>query len=308
MTKKKIDEDVTLHVSHQAENGVIVNSQIKANDLVELAALLKNSGITSSQFNGAATLIDDSDKVNTTISAPSLRHIMNMMEPMFKAVGDAEAFEEPVASEVCSDCEDDLVDDLDGDVIETANFDFGHGFDDDFDGEYKAISSMPGNADSKIRNTGMHGDNALAVESLIKSFKDYLKETETVEEAPRVEYSERIRKYGPPVHMNGNIGYSTLDGIETNENTSYAIKKEGLVVVAIERNGKFTPTFLVGNPGFEPGRKITAVNAQRHTLRRGQILAVFTADEYFNNRDEVAAKIEELGIARNRKIPIMTLD
>lgn len=89
--KKKLDEAATLNVSTE-QDGMTATTTFTADDLVGLAALLKNAGIESAQFNGAATLSVDAGgqggAVSTMIQAPDLRSIMQLMEPEFQMAGD----------------------------------------------------------------------------------------------------------------------------------------------------------------------------------------------------------------------------
>lgn len=174
MSKNKIDEAVTLIMSGSGADGVNVESVVHADDLVELVGILKNAGVASSQFNGPASLTDDSeDGCMTTISSPSLRQIMTILEPVFKAVGDMESGEES-----CQDCDQSVEEPVDVPVGETAEYDHGHNVTSRKGSTYDAPASLPGNADRKVRNVGKYADNALAVEAKDKSFLDYLKETE----------------------------------------------------------------------------------------------------------------------------------
>jgi hypothetical protein len=152
MTEKKLDEAVSLNVS-STDGELNSSTTINAASTMDLVTLLKNAGIKSAMFNGPATLtasenIDDLNSMSTTINAPNLRAIMNMLEPEFQAVGDMEAqvadmgaemdddhivdpapVEEPVtepemvpAEEPCVDCaaDVDMGMDLEGPVEEQA--------------------------------------------------------------------------------------------------------------------------------------------------------------------------------------------
>jgi len=91
--KKKLDEAATLNVSN-ADGDVNSSTTFSADDLPQLALLLKHAGVESAMFNGPASLSVDQQTptgtVSTSIQAPDLRSIMNMMEPDFQAAGDME--------------------------------------------------------------------------------------------------------------------------------------------------------------------------------------------------------------------------
>ena len=93
MTKKIIDESVSLSFSNTLPDGTITNSTISAEDLVELVAMMKNAGIQSADYNGPASLFDDGADtgISTSVGSPSLRSIMQLLEPVFQSLGDAEA-------------------------------------------------------------------------------------------------------------------------------------------------------------------------------------------------------------------------
>ena len=107
--KTKLDEAATLNVSTE-QDGMTANTTFTADDLVGLAALLKNAGIESAQFNGAATLTVDAANeggtVSTMIQSPDLRAIMQLMEPEFQMAGDMMASMDDMGS----DMEPEMVD------------------------------------------------------------------------------------------------------------------------------------------------------------------------------------------------------
>lgn len=110
--KKKIDEAVTLTMNGGVDDqGVTVSSTVMANDMVELAMILKRAGITSAMYEGPASISDDnSDGISTTINAPNLRAIMSMMEPVFQAAGDLEAGVDNMAQDAEVPAEEPCVD------------------------------------------------------------------------------------------------------------------------------------------------------------------------------------------------------
>jgi len=111
--KKKLDEAASLNVTTE-ENGVTANTTFTAEDLAGLAALLKNAGIagSSTAFNGPATLTVDQNSptggVTSSICAPDLRSIMQMIEPEFQAIGDQEAAM-AAAAELPAEMDDDHI-------------------------------------------------------------------------------------------------------------------------------------------------------------------------------------------------------
>ena len=110
--KKKIDEAVTLTMNGGVDDqGVTVASTVTANDMVELAMILKRAGITSAMYEGPASISDDnSDGISTTINAPNLRAIMSMMEPVFQAAGDLESGVDDMAHDAEVPAEEPCVD------------------------------------------------------------------------------------------------------------------------------------------------------------------------------------------------------
>lgn len=194
--KKKLDEAVSLNVTNN-DGEMTSSTTIDAASTMDLVNMLKNAGIKSTMFNGPATLnaseqIDDHNCMTTSISAPNLRLIMNMLEPEFQAVGDLEAqvaelpaemdddhivdpapVEEPEFAEVPSDAVDATIDDegnlsLVDDEIEEAEYDFrSHDVHPD---EYAGIADRkPVQPDTKVV-PARSGDNP------IKSFHDYVEE------------------------------------------------------------------------------------------------------------------------------------
>lgn len=110
--KKKIDEAVSLSMN-STENGIVSNTIFSADDLTSLAAMLKAAGIAgnSNEFEGPAVLnIDDRDSenpnnsVSTSIQAPNLRSIMNLLEPEFEELGHQEEMGMELESEISEDC------------------------------------------------------------------------------------------------------------------------------------------------------------------------------------------------------------
>lgn len=138
--KTKVDETATLNVSTTdgAMNG---STTFTAEDTLQLVQLLKNAGVKSAMYNGPATLTVDAvngiSSIVSNISAPDLRSIMQLLEPEFQQVGDAEAevVEPEMAPEMptdasCVDCEFEVepeVDmgmDLEDPMDEEAEYDY----------------------------------------------------------------------------------------------------------------------------------------------------------------------------------------
>lgn len=109
--KTKLDEAATLNVSSE-QDGMTATTTFTADDMVGLAMLLKNAGIESAQFNGAATLTADAGgpggSVSTTIQAPDLRSIMQLMEPEFQMAGDMMAGVDDMGAEMEPEMGDEI--------------------------------------------------------------------------------------------------------------------------------------------------------------------------------------------------------
>ena len=129
---KKIDEAVSLNVTHTGDNGLTSNTTFTAEDTETLARVLKNAGLAgnSNQFNGPATLTvdcqEDGVTMSGTVNSPDLRSIMRLLEPEFQAVAqDAEISPEMPAEEPCVDCAADVAPEADVAVVPSDEVDMG---------------------------------------------------------------------------------------------------------------------------------------------------------------------------------------
>lgn len=105
---KKIDEAASLNVSTQ-QGEMSSTTTFTADDVAGLAAMLKNAGIAgnSAMFNGPATLTMDVQEsggtMNSTIQAPDLRSIMQLLEPEFQASAEMEPEMDPALAQAHAD-------------------------------------------------------------------------------------------------------------------------------------------------------------------------------------------------------------
>lgn len=209
--KKKIDEAVTLQMSGTDEEGNTTTATIVADDVTELAEMLKRAGIAgnSMDFNGPASLtaenmIGGKGAVITT-NAASLRAIMQMLEPEFAEVGDVDCgadcagdLEGKMADDVAAQDQmahmdagadnDDMGDAVDATFDADGNLSLDTGeVEEDAEYDYRSHdvhpSEYPGKGSKTIvqpktkRVPARSGDNPIA-EAAPKSFIDYIREAE----------------------------------------------------------------------------------------------------------------------------------
>ncbi len=160
-----------------------------------------------------------------------------------------------------------------------------------------------------------------------KSFSDYVREAEArnVEEDVEVEaevtmesllqeygrggadsYQRNSRQYGPPFFLNTDCGYASLNDLGTHE----YFQHDGVVILAINRSGKWGLNYVAGSDNTKPGTLVTVVTptSSGQKYREGKVVDSFTMAEYQNDRAGLEARLAQHGISPTKKLSVKTFD
>jgi hypothetical protein len=161
-----------------------------------------------------------------------------------------------------------------------------------------------------------------------KTFADYVREAEerNVEEDVEVEeeitlesllqeygrqdrfdsYQRKSRQYGPAFFLNTDCGFASLNDLGTHDYFGHG----GVVILAINRGGKWGLNYVAGHDSTKPGTMVTVVTptSSGQKYREGKVVDSFTMDEYNNDRAGLEARLAQHGITATKKLSVKTFD
>jgi len=127
-----------------------------------------------------------------------------------------------------------------------------------------------------------------------------------LDEASRATFQDKARQFGTPYYLNTDCGYASLDDLGTHDYFDHS----GVVVLSINRNGKWGLNYVAGQDSTPPGTKVTCVTqtSSGQKYREGKVVDSFTMDEYNNDREGLAKRLATHGITPTRKLSVKTFD
>ena len=144
------------------------------------------------------------------------------------------------------------------------------------------------------------------LDRLAPTAESLLDEFNQVDEAGRSSYQEKSRQFGKPYYLNTDCGYASLEDLGTHE----YFHGDGVVVLAINRGGKWGLNFVAGRDNTPPGTKVTCVTQTTtgSKYREGKVVDSFTMDEYNNDRAGLEKRLAAHGITPTKKLSVKTFD
>lgn len=144
------------------------------------------------------------------------------------------------------------------------------------------------------------------LDRLAPTAESLLDEFNQVDEAGRSSYQEKSRQFGKPYYLNTDCGYASLEDLGSHE----YFHGDGVVVLAINRGGKWGLNYVAGRDNTAPGTKVTCVTqtSTGQKYREGKVVDSFTMDEYNNDRAGLEKRLAAHGITPTKKLSVKTFD
>lgn len=127
-----------------------------------------------------------------------------------------------------------------------------------------------------------------------------------IDEAGRSNYQDKARQFGEPYYLNTDCGFASLNDLGSHDYFGH----DGVVILAINRGGKWGLNFVAGHASTKPGTKVTCVTqtSTGQKYREGKVVDSFTMDEYNNDRAGLEKRLAAHGITATKKLSVKTFD